>query len=880
MLKVQQPFADRKLPEYPEEVETKKPEKEHFFGVLPSSQERSPSPEIRHSFTDETSAIVKRKKKKKKAKKPPLQTPKHVGHQGMKAHPMQSGLLSQSFALAELTDEETDSHSIFLDPLLPKFGIDERDLLKSLLDQSSFCNNTNLFEVFMADFLREWKELEKELNHLVLPLDEKLFAKILKDFASCNVVMKIYFLYLFTYGKEQKKLKVDLCSHYQPDFFQDRQSVNLWLNDYAVKLRETVNSIKKSRQDHEAPSSEAYSKKNSKRHTELKKVRDFKNDKFDQLYLRIQRINQKVRIFCKCLQAPDIFTLLVSHKTSDWSESYMSSENEAEDRLKAIKKFTSFVKDFIQMITKLGFGNYLHPKFMQHLNTVEQMVALNFSKDSIEKFISSHRECSLASFDNRSDHIIAFKKAIRDSSFTFTEFCRERRIETSYKCSEKKFVPLLLHHMISLDLIDKWMSDIFHGIVGFFLEQFDGSDVGICQQLFAYKLCVERVYMTFRLLNGLGELGYSLRPKEPLIQAIHDHVESKISRMRLHFQEMLKKLPLSEIGKGLQRELANPVFRLSNCLLILHPVFCDIFARTKAMYSSDLASDDFEQLLQEVLQIVRIAKENHQINGFEPSEVKSMIKNLLAGQFLFLCVHLMILEDIQKLFSKPNTGKSLYSFTTIQLPADLIDLLSVKGFDEIFLEDNSRAKVQEPSTPLHLTSEKEVLRQVLEGCEESNAVGKPIAPLHLPRDDKFSGSKEEKEEESDGVEEGVHLILDSEEEVARPMEDRCEKVDQLALTAIRPKKTAVSSSLPNLLQQCHPEFKREDILNTKEKRQMESNFQKLSLRYVRTGRHDIYHNLMTSGQVVLPNDLSDRGTRMSILKQIIDSYVIRQDPSK
>lgn len=672
--------------------------------------------------------------------------------------------LGQPFALSKLPHSivmQTDS--LFLEPCCPKLNAEEKMLLQGLLDQSFLCDNMNLFEVFITDF---WIQQEK-LIALAHSYDkEKLNDDLAIFLNEHHIVLKLHNLYLFTHGKEKNDLGVCVEQNYNVKFFQTISDIIVLLNSYSKNIASIATKIN--------------ALQTTRRQGKFKRIIELYEQKFKLLYDHLQLLDKRAKLLTKCFQKEGMATLFVTKKISAWSESCKTKVDDNR-QLATLSKFTTFIKAFVIMgnESKTAPPGSVNEKVASYIHIIEEMITSKFSKQTVAKFITAYREYSCFILQRRLSFLRCLKIAQENPSFA-----HEKAFHGSLEYLPKDMVPLYLHMVLDMEITDKWLNDLHQTMSCHFLAEL--KEIHVIEP----QAYITRLLMMLNLASGSNDLNLEERFADPSLQIIEKKIKELTNASKLQFEAIFKTISFSEIASKLHHKFSAQTFHLSDCLLTLNPI--------EAILKDGLKLFQLDSLRQEVLQAIRVAKQNHELDDWEPQNLKTEIQEFLFQQCFPLCVYIMILADTEALCTKNRSNDVLHL-----LPNDVVRLLVLESFDEIFLEEPGIASVEALADPVLAIQE-----MAVQSTEEVNG-----------------------------------------------------KVSFPSKTAAFQKKSQV------VVPKSSPMPEKQDFQNALKRQIIVRMLEQMGFVFKRTGRHPIYQHRETSGQVVVPNSVEKPGTRGSIYNQ-------------
>lgn len=731
-------------------------------GSVPSIPNLVPDSEtklmVERTVTVHTQEVHKKRNKKKKKKMTEAQ------------QVMILQKLGTPFSLSELKHStSTETCSLFIDPCCPKLlSPEEKILLEYLLDQPPIYENSNLFEVFIDDFMVQW-----EMVIACAGSYNQEAMTVLANFKkNRSIEFEIYNLYRCIYEKEKKELIGFECEVNKITSALTLQIPRIiqWLNEYTIELSLTIITL------------EDLHLKN-KSGAKLKTIYDLYERNFKPLHTTLKIFNKRVQLFSKCLQGKEMVTFLVNKKVSCWSEFYSSMVTGTINLNHQVSE--SFTKKI-----SLLYGKDI--KKLDH--DIKHATLDDDVKHAVENFITQHKNLSFIVLSE----IERLIRAQNDPIYAAVQFWKEENLNVPDALPREKCIDSLLYNILDMNMLDKWINDISRS-----------SEFSTCCEVHVKTphTHIRRLLMMLDLIDTVENPDLEEALTDPFLKTVQGHIKQWTEQSKEQVQNILDSVTLAQAATNLRRKFSAPSYRLSLCLLTLVPIF-------KLIYQQNFSCSQLDRIRQKLLHMIRTAKQNHQLDHLQPSELKTEIQEILFKQTFRLCVYMMIISDIKELFSKSPSDDVLHL-----LPNDVVPLLDLTGFDEIF-KSSPVAAVEESSVEASLV----ILQEDM-----------------LPQP---------------STEECVVTHLSTHAAVIPP-------------TAIPPKKPQVSLSKPPSMSEI-PE--RQDFQEAVKRRVIVRMLERMGFVYERTGRHDIYHHCETSGQVVVPHSVEALGTRLSIFNQATRAF--------
>jgi predicted RNA binding protein YcfA (HicA-like mRNA interferase family) len=719
-------------------------------------------------------AEVKKKKKKKKKKATPEQQTETVGKLGASIFGL-SGLMPST---------AIQTSSLFLQPHCPKFNEEEQKIFKALLKESVFFENTNLLEVFMTDFhhhIENLRSLCGSYDNRLLTFFEALSEK-------SNIVKTIFIFEIYLKSIHRgKNTKIYFSTGSKR--VEGITGYDYWLQNCLV---DNLNYIEEVIKTFTPPGL-----KSVKNSFVVNKICKSRSDAI----AKIELLQKKIKFFLKFIQAKDCKTLCFDTKISSWSESIVAQTNGLVD-LNKITKLNSFIKEIFSFEKNLSLNNSVGRTLQAYLKAVDQILQGKLDKRLLVDFMISYKNFTICKLQ-RCEFVKAESFKLENLGEVHPEngtTIEDQRHGLDLFSKENPY----FREGTSLDLLDKWVSDLYHTVCSQYAVQFNEAYVNAPQ---AY---IKRLLIMLDLINS-ESLGVEENPvesekisKDPFLKKLQEQIQKLTSESLSEYQDVYHDHCI-EIEEHLALSLASQPFQLSKCMKSLSYISKKI-SRFQPKFKLD-------QMREMVLQIVRDAKQNHEIDDRKVSELKQEIQDIISRESFQLCVYMMMSADIQGLSSQSHS----YDFMQL-LPHDLVRWLALDGFDKIFskaaavviadnIEGATPAAIQENAVQFH--------QEPLPSIESK----KQNEPLEKPKNGK---------------------------NVSPP--------------AASKKLEKVAKKEPEMPQ-------RQDFVDTTSKNVIVRFVEMMGYAYKRTGRHHVYEHQQTGGKVIVPNSVEAVGTRLSIFRQ-------------
>ncbi len=703
-----------------------------------------------------------------------------------------SSSLGSSFSLTPISEESlTQRHSLFTENFCPKLNTQECALAVTIIQGSAPCKNMNLFEVFIADFLNQWRLIISNATALNVELMKELGLFHAKN----NIYNQMHHLYLYIYGNEKKDLGIDVQLNYHPKFFMNESSAIKWLENYSCDLQNFIDSIEKRKKQLSNLIPSCKSIKTLHEVHERYKITLV-------LLKNLQILQQKALLMGKLLSTDKIWELFVNTKISSWTEFSNASE-----KLIPGSQFNFLIKKFISIRGSVTANNVHHEKYVQ---VIEQMISEKFSKTSIAKSLAAYKDYSHTSVITLLYLLKCLARAQKDPLYNHHTFCRDTKMKCANQYPEQKEFIAFLHYLIlSSELEDKLLNDLNLTMNDHFLIELKKFNLTIPQSYIKRLLKMISLSINDDLTDNL----LPLETHSNLLRKIQVEIVKLVQTANLEIKSFISDLPLESISEELNIAFSDASFRLSHCLLAINPIY-------EALSKSKFIMPKFDYILEKVLQIIKIAKQDGEIDFSDIKKLKSQISELLQNLLFPLCVNIIIVTDTKALFTQ-NLCEDILNI----LPKDILRILNLKGFDAIFLEINPPATITTTPKEVITTPAANIVTETQ--AAPKNSTTSTIVPLPA------TASKKEKKQ-----------VLTT----------------QASLTA----KTALTSQNITPPKKEIPD--KQAFKDAKNRRTIGKILSIADFEYEKTGRHDNFRHRITGKRIPVPNDVSDLGTRMALFR--------------
>jgi hypothetical protein len=582
--------------------------------ALEGVQVEGPSTEIK-------TPKIEKKKKKKKNKTTEQQVVALIGR--------------SAFGLAPMPPPpSTKATSLYCQIGCPSFRESEKKLLNEILEENIFFESSNLLEVFMSDFYKHGKkiiEISKKLSN-------QFNLGVIETLEKNNVVQAI-----FTF--EKNLLKVDIDDNVY--IFQDSDKIfnspiscmQLFITNFIkIGICDIKNVILKDIENF----------KNSRKRAPLALI------EFNEC---IQLYEAKLKLFLRCVLDKNVKMFCLDTKTNLWIESAQANIQNEQYLLKKIQQLSSFIKFIIESSDELKNELEIKDLVNSYIDSITSIIAGKISKKSLTSFMQAYKQYALSNSQK-----IAYIKSIEHDPELLAEH------------ASNVFMP----RRYSLELLDKWMSDLHEAICFHFYEEFNAMGVSSPQ------IHLERLLTMIHIARtGVDEIARSKEDNtssDPFVASIRESIQKLTSEIEHEFHESNILRGFLQSGHGelienmLMEELQSKPFQLTH-------LFSEIPTSMRAHISGGKINILIKQMNHALFEMVKDAKKNNKLEHWNSKDLKEKIQEILLDETLDLCVYLMIMAETNNLCSEHQTN----GFTSF-LPSEIVSLLDLTGFEKLFAE--------------------------------------------------------------------------------------------------------------------------------------------------------------------------------------------------
>jgi hypothetical protein len=745
----------------------------HYSVISDLRTEPKPKSMAERLVTDETVKVDKKaeKNKKKRLKKIAQKTQNQAqkyGHNGVNP-----SAPSPTTALA------LQPLSFFSNPVYSLFNDDERRLIRTILKGRLFPDNANLLEVLMIDLGLHWKNL--------MSLAVKKNNDIKEIFEQCgkinNITNEIFLFEIYFSG-----ITAGILSKSQNPLVNRLK----WLQEYSDILASITNLIlaeEFSRAEH------VISLASMDRH---RRKYDYKNASID---FQLVVYRNKIDLITKFMSNPDLLAWLFSEQPKSCLESFSTADLNITEKINRFQKIKSFIQE-VSQFNEGAISDKAKRFLVKYFNAVDQLSSTSLTKETFSNLMQTYKNYSIC---------------VEGETRKSEEFLR--RFSEQHSSFGGK--DLFTRNSIARNTIDKWVSDLHQSIIVEFTNEINEAQIIVTRDV---------VHRTLELVRLIKSEQFRKHDYMGNYQNVSPSLDSPINSSRVQIQTFIKESvavfsqPTSSysfvnvvllMNKFHKHEVENP-FQLSKILSYLYPLHED--------FSKFSFSPQFEDLRHQLLDTIREKHKSNPLSLSEQLELKIALKKMLWEETHELNLHMMLVADMNVHFSSSLSSDILHLFSD-----DLVKLLWLEGFEEIFIEPAE-----------------EVLDEVFN------------AELNLPQSKTLEAEVEVK------VAQEVEKPLNTVTTESSPLKKEApqeKKQNPTPLASIVAENKQAESLEPT------PESIKRDFQENKKRPMIIEMLKSLNIVFDHKGRHDVFRHKETSGIVVVPNDVGDPGTRNSMAKQ-------------
>lgn len=698
---------------------------------------------------------------------------------------------------------------------------EEKILFKEIVEQNTISANSNLYQAIMVDLHAQWK--------MIIASTEMYDLETKECIASAHKNFNIKEIFAFQLNLMLVEENSESDQFYNSQYFKKKSSMNEWLDNFIKQLTE-LNTL--------------MSNCFSSRKTKLKRIPEKWVNKHKQATHNITQLQKRIIILQKCLNNKLSYPFY-DCKITDWPEFSCLS---FQDKISHVPKLTDFFKFFIASYRNV-FNENISLTLNNYLDIVDKILTSKLNKQLITEYLLTYKNFVM-NVANELDGFLTTKTNLKKIKNNSSNSNQEKFDHSLFKCK-----------YFSLEVLDYWVSDLHQTLKSHHSSEFSQS---FNMDPLAYVYRLERMAtLKINMQKKNDVFDFNKRSAHPFLRSIQEQVEN------YHILKAFDQLPYEKYQAHLSRFLLKDPLSLSHCLFIFAGNF-------KIISSYKLSYFQLDEMRQKILDSVRAAKNEHLLDNCEPSALKKEIQALLFEASFQLCVNAMFIADIHALFSESPSNDILHL-----LPDDVVRWLDLTGFDEIFTEASTPAIVEtavdENST---LSTESEQLEEedlphnfILQSQRETSSPDTTNGSI-------IDSPVEETSTCSEEMQQGQVVQSQSQSQPQAKIPKIQKKLSNPQTGTDKSKKCLPSKDVPHLAKSSSLP-KKQDFIEAVKRPLIVKMLEHMGFKFIRTGRHPIFHHPNFSGQVVVPLHIHAAGTRGSIYNQAMDVLErLRDDEDK
>lgn len=515
---------------------------------------------------------------------------------------------------------------------------EEKSLLQEMLQTWGSLTHCNLLTIFACDLVSQIEritEITKELDRLTPSKGSVL--RYFDDDDGFFTGHLLYFLVLM--GINMKQNKYSECRQLlNEDFIAIHCLNNI---ERAKRLKEVLVSFDKF--DYQRICTVLHAQKQG---LKKKEAKDFEVH-INNIKSTISLMRTKYSIFIKFLENARGDQLLML-PISEWSESSSKKINSVV-RCNNLKNYLVFIRKLIAGLDQ--FPDFFNAQQKHHFAYFDQLLQLQgeivskFSKKKMAEFFSWCKKNSMAFLEIR----IEMEQALQD--------------HIAKKDVGNDEMMNLLSRKVIMEIFDKWVNDITQTFIEGHFGPFEGEEY-ITPQSYVK-----------RLIKSLGIIAAPVPqfpvPSDEILSKTHQIVAKSIDQWSSDVEGELSKLSAKCLVE-LNEAVSASSFSLSSCQLSLLPI-------RALLKNLPGLLEQMGKLRTEYLILLEQAKKSGKLHNINPQDLKQELQKLLIDCSFRACACTMILTDTRQLFEDSTPNDVLHL-----IPNQIIDFLTLEGFDEIF----------------------------------------------------------------------------------------------------------------------------------------------------------------------------------------------------
>lgn len=525
----------------------------------------------------------------------------------------------------------------------------ELELFNSMFSLYPSKSNQCLLNLFLSDFVNTWNDLLQNVPANVKSFwkdqYEKFFVAFFKMYSHFMGQKALIWETFFTFPKPEK-------SFTHPEFFHTPES-------YEAYLKELVNNLIKVQMNL------AFNIKS----THSKKLQKFVKGKNDLLINSVTTLQMKIELLLKFLNSDNPYQLLSIQ--SDLRRRWEIKDHSGLDLLKSSQIFYAFLSDLLVFGPEKGIiKGLLSPIFEQFDKNVKELNTNVISEKKANQFNKDFKELSYQLSGNKHLLINLYKKAYEDKSYNFKQWCQDNEIQTSEDLDRPGLLDLILHMIISMEVIELWVNEISGNLNDHF-SAYLGE-----KKFKSVDHYLDRLIKNLKTLS-VSERVVTKKYEDELINQFALQLSQSIGpfheRVGTAFTLLPKTQNLPRVIELLEDQFNATAFYYSNIQRILK-----IFNVLRP--SVDKLLTEIQSTHRALLESVQEASQKGLLKDRSIEVFKKKLLEIIYENMIEPCRFIMVNQDAMAFQKGLNRDDIIHL-----LPNGVLDFLTLEGFDEIFL---------------------------------------------------------------------------------------------------------------------------------------------------------------------------------------------------
>ncbi len=376
---------------------------------------------------------------------------------------------------------------------------------------------------------------------------------------------------------------------------------------------------------------------------------------------KITSLRQLIRLFQKFLNTSNSKEILIKTSLLNYKEmSILSLDGE----LIPLQSYCHFFDDLLSTAQRCSLfliKSSVFKKCEENLLKITQHKKVDpqvFDKLLLKELLT------IAHLEQEEDDY--FERALSDLEFTHASYCQERNMQPQATLDRKEFLNYLSAHALSLCVAGNALMDIF----------FDVQEA-LAKQTDEYK---SSLLFLNRLINNLLLMQDILTKPESTAQNPPPNVLDPLENLYLPINQEIRAL-CAEILSLFPKEGLSKIWTVCSLLQKNYragPASIHAFLPLRrAVSATDTVIKRIQEIHKNLLKVIEHGKERNLIAKSD----RERVEEFLVEDLRILSSLVLILQDTKILFTDAPLEEQKHI-----LPPALVDLLELKGFDEIFKE--------------------------------------------------------------------------------------------------------------------------------------------------------------------------------------------------